>query len=52
MVTSSEVLIYYYYIMLVDVPNVSEIVVPQMSSFEEQYSQRNPIILTTTEDTR
>ena len=38
--------------MPVDVPDVSEIIVPQMSSFEEQYSQRNPIILTTTEDTR
>ena len=37
---------------LVDVPDVSEIIVPQMSSFEEQYSQRNAIILTATEDTR
>ena len=38
--------------LLVDVPDVSVINVPQMLSFEEQYSQRNPIILTTTEDTR
>ena len=37
---------------LVDVPDVSEVIVPQMLSFEEQYSQRNAIILTTTEDTR
>jgi len=36
-----------------DVPDVSEVIVPQMLPFGEQYHQRNPIImLTTTEEIR
>lgn len=42
----------HYVASFLDIPDVSEVVVPQMLSFEEQYCQRNPIILTTTEDIR
>jgi len=48
----SLLIVMVYNFAFTDFPNVSNIVVPQMLSFEEQYYQRSPMILITTEETR